>query len=41
MTFQTLQKDKNNRYENLNKGLKKALRSIWLRRPDSNRQPSP
>ena len=38
MTFQTLQKDKNNRYENLNKGLKKALRSIWLRGLDSNQK---
>ena len=40
MTFQTLQKDKNNRYENLNNGLKKALRSIWLRGLDSNQRPN-
>ena len=40
MTFQTLQKDKNNRDEKLNEGLKKALRSIWLRGLVSNQRPS-
>ena len=39
MTFQTLQNDKNNRDEKLNEGLKKALRSIWLRGLDSNQRP--
>lgn len=40
MTFQTLQNDKNNRDEKLNEGLKKALRSIWLRGLVSNQRPS-
>jgi hypothetical protein len=36
MTFQTFQKDANNRYKKVPKGLENKLCSIWLGRQDSN-----
>ena len=40
MTFQTLEKDENNRDKNDNSELKNALRSIWQGRQVSNPRPT-